>query len=57
MYYGAVAFCEEQTIRTKLSSRSEFDSWKAILDESYHVSFTVLLEASTPEELDKLLFS
>lgn len=57
MYYGAVAFCDEQTIRTKLSSRSEFDSWKAILDESYHVSFTIFLEADTLEELDKLLFS
>ena len=57
MYYGAIAFCDEQTIRTKLSSRSEFENWKAILDESYHVSYTLLLEADTLEELDNLLFS
>jgi len=57
MYYGAVAFCEEHTIRTKLSSRSEFDNWKDILEESYHVSFTVFLEADTEQELDKLLSS
>lgn len=57
MFYGAVAFCDETTLRTRLTSRSEFDTWISILNESYDVSFTCFLEADTQEELDKLLFS